>query len=202
MIKDITGIILCGGKSSRMQVDKALLKLNGRTVIEIIAEKMKSIFSEVLISTNGIDDYNFLNLPLIKDIFTHKGPLAGIHSALKYSSTEKNFIISCDMPLVSSELIKFIATYNSDKKIILPEAEGRIQQLCGIYSKSLLPNIEDIILASEKAGNIKGSIYDLIERVSADIVNVESLTFYDKNFFLNMNTPEDYEQIKKIHKTN
>ena len=202
MIKDITGIILCGGKSSRMLTNKALLKLNGRTVIEIIAEKMKSIFSEVLISTNGIDDYNFLNLPLIKDIFTHKGPLAGIHSSLKYSSTEKNFIISCDMPLVSIELIKFIATYNSDKKIILPEAEGRIQQLCGIYSKSISPIIEMIISNSEKNKNIKGSVFDLIERVSADIVNVESLTFYDKNIFLNMNTPEDYEQIKKIHKTN
>jgi len=202
MRKDVTGIILAGGKSSRMLTNKALLKVNGRTVIEIIAEKMKSIFSEVLISTNGIDDYKFLNLPLIKDIFTHKGPLAGIHSALKYSSTEKNFIISCDMPLVSSELINFIATYSSNKKIILPETEGRIQQICGIYSKSLLPGIEDIILDSEKDRNIKGSIYDLIERVSADIVNIKSLTFYDKNFFLNMNTPIDYEQIKKIHKTN
>jgi len=202
MIKDITGIILCGGKSSRMLTNKALLKLNVRTVIEIIAETMKSIFSEVLISTNGIDDYKYLNLPLIKDIFTHKGPLAGIHSALKYSSTEKNFIISCDMPLISKEMIKYIASYKSDKKIILPETEGRIQQLCGIYSKSLLPGIEEIILDSEKDRNIKGSIYDLIERVSADIVNVESLTFYDKNYFLNMNTPEDYEQIKKIHKTN
>ena len=202
MIKDITGIILCGGKSSRMLTNKALLKLNGRTVIEIIAEKMKSIFSEVLISTNGINDYKFLNLPLIKDIFTHKGPLAGIHSALKYSSTEKNFIISCDMPLVSCELINFIATYNSDKKIILPETEGRIQQLCGIYSKSISPIIEMIISNSEKNKNIKGSVFDLIERVSADIVNVESLTFYDNNIFLNMNTPEDYEQIKKIHETN
>ncbi len=202
MRKDVTGIILAGGKSSRMQVDKALLKLNGRTVIENIAEKMKNTFSEVLISTNAIDDYKFLNLPLIKDIFTHKGPLAGIHSALKYSSTEKNFIISCDMPLVSSELINFIATYNSDKKIILPETEGRIQQLCGIYSKSLLPGIEEIILESEKDRNIKGSIYDLIESVSADFVSVESLTFYDKIFFLNMNTPEDYKSIKNIYEDN
>jgi molybdopterin-guanine dinucleotide biosynthesis protein A len=199
MIKDITGIILCGGKSSRMLTNKALLKLNGRTVIEIIAEKMKSIFSEVLISTNGIDDYKFLNLPLIKDIFTHKGPLAGIHSALKYSSTEKNFIISCDMPLVSCELINFIATYNSDKKIIFPETEGRIQHLCGVYSKSLLPIIEEIILESEKDQNIKGSIYELIQRVSADIVNIDSLSLYDNNLFLNMNTQEDYEQIKRIY---
>ncbi len=202
MIKHITGIILCGGKSSRMLTNKALLKLNGRTVIEIIAEKMKGIFPEVLISTNGIDDYKFLNLPLIKDIFTHKGPLAGIHSALKYSSTENNFIISCDMPLVSSELVNFIASYKSDKSIILPEANGKVQQLCGTYSKSVLSTIEKVISDSEKNKNIKGSVFDLIERTSADLIDVETLPFYNKNFFLNMNTPDDYEQIKKIHKTN
>lgn len=202
MLMDITGIILAGGQSSRMQSDKALLKLGGKTVIEVVADKMKKIFSDVLISTNDINNYKYLNLPIIKDTYTRKGPLAGIHAALKYSSTEKNFIISCDMPFVSSELINFIAAYNSDKKIILPEAEGRSQQLCGIYSKPILPVIEEIILDSEKDKTIKGSIYDLIQRVSAEIIDVESLPFYDNNFFLNMNTPEDYELIKNIYETN
>ncbi len=199
MIKDITAIILCGGKSSRMQTNKALLKLGDKTVIEIIAAKLKSIFNEVLISANDYKEYDFLKLPVINDVFISKGPLAGIHSALKYSSTEKNFIISCDMPLISSELINFIANYDSDKKIILPETEGRIQQLCGVYSKSLLPIIEEIISESEKDENIKSSIYELIRRVPTDIVNIESLTLYDKNLFLNMNTQEDYEQVKRIY---
>lgn len=202
MQKNITSIILAGGQSSRMTRNKALLKLEDKTVIEIVAYKMKIIFSEVLISTNGIDEFRFLGLPLIQDIFTHKGPLAGIHSALKYSSTQNNFIISCDMPLVSSELVNFIATYKSDKKIILPEAEGRIQQLCGVYSKSLLPIIEQIILESEKDQKIKGSIYELIERDSAEVINVESLPFYDPKMFFNMNTPEEYEQIKKNYQNN
>lgn len=199
MRNDLTGIILCGGKSSRMQTNKALLKLGDKTVIEIIAAKLKSIFNEVLISANDYKEYDFLKLPVINDVFISKGPLAGIHSALKYSSTEKNFIISCDMPLISSELINFIANYDSDKKIILPETEGRIQQLCGVYSKSLLPIIEEIISESEKDENIKSSIYELIRRVPTDIVNIESLTLYDKNLFLNMNTQEDYEQVKRIY---
>lgn len=199
MRNDLSGIILCGGNSSRMQTNKALLKLGDKTVIEIIAAKLKSIFNEVLISANDSKEYDFLKLPVVNDVFISKGPLAGIHSALKYSSTEKNFIISCDMPLISSELINFIANYDSDKKIILPETEGRIQQLCGVYSKSLLPIIEEIISESEKDENIKSSIYELIRRVPTDIVNIESLTLYDKNLFLNMNTQEDYEQVKRIY---
>ncbi|MCK7517640.1 MAG: NTP transferase domain-containing protein [Ignavibacteriales bacterium] len=60
MRNDITGIILCGGKSSRMQTNKALLKLSDKTVIEIVAEKLKSIFNEVLISANDSKEYDFL----------------------------------------------------------------------------------------------------------------------------------------------
>ena len=151
MRNDITGIILCGGRSSRMQTNKALLKLGDKTVIEIVTEKLKSIFNEVLISANDSKQYDFLNLPVVYDIFIGKGPLAGIHSALKYSSTKNNFIISCDIPLISIELIKYLINLNSEKSILLPKSNGRIQQLCGIYSKSVIYEIENIFKLSAVA---------------------------------------------------
>ena len=199
MRNDITGIILCGGKSSRMQTNKALLKLGDKTVIEIVAAKLKSIFNEVLISANDSKEYDFLKLPVVNDIFIGKGPLAGIHSALKYSSTEKNFIISCDMPLISVELINYLINLNSEKSILLPKSNGRIQQLCGIYSKSVIDEIENIFKLSEKDKNIKGSVYELLERASIEFIDVDDLNFYNKNIFLNMNSPEDYKLIKNIY---
>lgn len=198
MRNDLSGIILCGGNSSRMQTNKALLKLGDKTVIEIIAAKLKSIFNEVLISANDSKEYDFLKLPVVNDVFISKGPLAGIHSALKYSSTEKNFIISCDMPLISVEFIKYLINLNSEKSILLPKSNGRIQQLCGIYSKSVIDEIENIFKLSEKNKNIKGSIYELLERASIEFIDVDDLNFYNKNIFLNMNSPEDYELIKDI----
>ena len=199
MRNDITGIILCGGKSSRMQTNKALLKLGDKTVIEIVAEKLKSIFNEVLISANDSKEYDFLKLPVVNDIFIGKGPLAGIHSALKYSSTEKNFIISCDMPLISVELIKYLINFNFEKSILLPKSNGRIQQLCGIYSKLVIDEIENIFMLSEKDKNIKGSVYELLERASIEFIDVDDLNIYNKNIFLNMNSPEDYKLIKNIY---
>ena len=199
MRNDITGIILCGGKSSRMQKNKALLKLSDKTVIEIVTEKLKSIFNEVLISANDSKQYDFLNLPVVYDIFIGKGPLAGIHSALKYSSTKKNFIISCDMPLISVEFIKYLINLNSEKSILLPKSNRRIQQLCGIYSKSVVDEIENIFKLSEKDKNIKGSVYELLERASIEFIDVDELNFYNKNIFLNMNSPEDYKLIKNIY---
>ena len=199
MRNDITGIILCGGESSRMQTNKALLKLGDKTVIEIVAEKLKSIFNEVLISANDSKEYDFLKLPVVNDIFIGKGPLAGIHSALKYSSTENNFIISCDMPLISIELINYLINLNSEKSILLPKSNGRIQQLCGIYSQSVIEEIENIFKLSEKNKNIKGSIYELLERVIVEFIDIDDLNFYNKNIFLNMNSPEDYKLIKNIY---
>ena len=199
MRNDITGIILCGGKSSRMQTNKALLKLGDKTVIEIVTAKLKSIFNEVLISANDSKQYDFLNLPVVYDIFIGKGPLAGIHSALKYSSTKNNFIISCDIPLISIELIKYLINLNSEKSILLPKSNGRIQQLCGIYSKSVIYEIENIFKLSEKDKNIKGSVYELLERASIEFIDVDELNFYNKNIFLNMNSPEDYKLIKNIY---
>lgn len=198
MRNDLSGIILCGGNSSRMQTNKALLKLGDKTVIEIIAAKLKSIFNEVLISANDSKEYDFLKLPVVNDVFISKGPLAGIHSALKYSSTEKNFIISCDMPLISVEFIKYLINLNSEKSILLPKSNGRIQQLCGIYSKSVIDEIENIFKLSEKNKSIKGSVYELIERASIEFIDVDDLNYYNENIFLNMNSPEDYELIKDI----
>ncbi len=199
MLKDMTGIILCGGKSTRMKQDKALLKLGDRFVIEIVADVMKNVFSEVLLSTNKSEEYSFLNLQVIKDIYKQKGPLSGIHASLVHSPTEKIFLISCDMPLINIEMIKFIADYKSDKKIIIPKSNGRTHQLCGVYSKSLIRDIEEIISASGEVKHYKGSIYELIEKVSAEIVDVESLPFNKENTFLNMNSLEDYELIKMIY---
>ena len=194
----MTGIILSGGKSSRMRTDKALLKFGDITVIEIVTDKMKQIFNEVIISTNNKNDYSFLNLPIIQDEFIDKGPLSGLHSAIKSSGTEKNFVISCDMPLISPEMITFIANYISDKEIILPEVNGKVQQLCGVYSKSVITEIEKIFVLSESDKNIKGSVFNLLEKVSTEFVAVERLPFYDKNIFINMNTMEEYELIKNI----
>jgi molybdopterin-guanine dinucleotide biosynthesis protein A len=202
MIENITGIILCGGKSSRMKTNKAFLKLGNIPIIEIMLQKMKQNFDNLILSSNNTELFAYLNVPIVKDIYLDRGPLAGIHSSLKYSATEKNFIISCDIPLITVELIKYLSEYNSDKKIILPVLKGRIQQLCGVYSKSILADVEQLLKASQGNNEVKGSIFNLLERVDAEIVDVSSFSSPGDDIFLNMNTPEDYELIKKIYSAN
>ena len=197
MKNDITGIILCGGKSSRMKTNKALLKLGNKTIIEIILDEMKKVLSDVVLSANECDDFAFLNIPIVKDIRLNRGPLSGIYSALKNSESSKNFVVTCDLPLIDSRLIEYISKVESDKKIIIPTINGIPQSLFGIYSKSVKDKIEEIYRLSEIDKLVKGSVYNLHQRVEVESIVIDHLQFYNDNMFLNMNTPDDYEKIKK-----
>lgn len=197
MYSDITGVILAGGKSSRMGTNKSFLKLGTQTIIEHIVNLMKSIFSEVIIITNTTDEYEFLNLPMFEDIYKWKGPLAGIHSALTHSRTEKIFVLSCDVPLMSKEMIKYIVDYKSDKPIIFCEAAGYHQPLVGIYSKEILKEIESVLTDNEV--NDK-SFHSFLKKVDAEIIHPEGLVFYKDELFFNVNNIEDYERVKIILK--
>jgi len=198
---DTTGIILSGGKSSRMGTDKALLKISDGTIIERMTKLMKSIFNEVLIVTNIQDDYHYLRVPLFEDIYKHKGPLSGIHSGLIHSSTNKNFFISCDLPLVSEELIKYIIDYKSDKLIRYCLASGRHHYLAGIYRKELLLEIERIFASVTNSPEKKDqhfSIRNLLENIESETIQIENLSFYNDELFFNLNTQEDFELLKRI----
>jgi molybdopterin-guanine dinucleotide biosynthesis protein A len=192
MYSDITGVILAGGKSSRMGVNKSFLKLGNQTIIERIADLMKSIFSEVIIITNTTDEYKFLNLPLYEDIYKWKGPLAGIHSALTHSQTEKIFVLSCDVPLMSKEMIEYIIEYKTDKSIVFCEAAGYHQPLVGVYSKKILSEIEKFISNNEMSDK---SFHQFLKMVDAEIIHPEKLSFYNDEFFFNVNNPNDYTMI-------
>jgi len=190
MNKNITCIILSGGKSSRMGENKSFLNFGEKTVIEHIIQLMKSIFSDVILITNTPHEYQHLAIPIFEDVYKQMGPLAGMHSGLVNSKTEQNFIISCDLPLMSREVIDHIINYKTNKKITICKADGYLQPLLGIYLKSLIPIIENI-LTNEK----KHSMYALLDRVNSEIIEINKLAFYNENVFLNMNRPEDYENI-------
>ena len=203
LIQNTTAFILAGGFSSRMGTNKALLKINGKTLIQRQVELLEKIFVNVVISANETELYKFTNKEIVNDIFPGKGPLAGIHSSLKSSNTEVNFIISCDMPFISTELLQLLINYKSGAKIILPKADGKIQQLCGLYSKKIIGEIERLLEESnQKNSRLKGSIFELLERVDYEEIEVTNEEFYHPDLFLNINTPEDYNYAKKLIEQN
>ncbi len=204
MYDDITGIILSGGRSTRMGENKSLMQLGNKTVIEHVKDLIQSIFSKVILITNDPEEYKFLNLNIYEDIYVRMGPLAGIHSGLTYSNTKKSFFISCDMPFMTKQMIEYLVKYKTTKAITIAKADGFIQQLCGLYSKSCLPFAEEI-LSTQKNSEVRANdqkkreckVLGLIDKVGAEIIDAESLPFYKKDMFFNMNSKSDFETLLK-----
>lgn len=206
MYNDITGIILSGGKSVRMGKNKSFLEIEGKTIIERTVSLMKQNFNDVILITNSPLEYEFLRVPLFEDIVKGRGPLSGIHAGLANSATEKNFIISCDMPLVDSAIIKYIVEYPSAEMITISRADGFIQQLCGLYSKKVIPFIEEIfdrtdyeLIRDENQKKRKCEVLSLVKTAGAKIIEIEKeFSGYKKDSFMNMNKKEDYEKMIEL----
>jgi molybdopterin-guanine dinucleotide biosynthesis protein A len=200
LIDNITGVVLAGGKSSRLGVNKALLKIDDVTLIEKSCLLMKSIFPNVIISCDDHEQFDFIQAEKVKDVYQDLGPLCGIYSSLKSVNTKKIFIISVDMPFISPDLIRYLLNYKTDELITVPCAGQRTYYLCGLYSNELIPVLESILKANIEARNnnielIKSSLslWNFADRVGAEIVDVEEKAFFMKDLFYNVNTPKDWE---------
>jgi len=199
MYTDITAIILAGGKSKRMGKEKALLHIGEKTIIEILVERLKSLFPNIILSTNNPESFTFLKIRMVEDFYKNVGPLGGIHAGLTESETEKNFIISCDLPLMSTELIDYICNYKTDKKIIVCKTGDYIEPTFGIYSKEIVEELEVILNLNLQYGLQPKdiSIQNAIEKIGAEIIDATKLPFYNEDAFYNMNTFEDYIYVTK-----
>jgi molybdopterin-guanine dinucleotide biosynthesis protein A len=182
----ITGVILAGGKSSRMGIDKALLKLHGRPFVAHVASMMQTAFDRVVLIANDPALYHFLGLEIFGDIYQDCGPLGGIHSGLVHAGGANIFVCACDTPLITRELIQHIASEPSTAAIVVPSFNKRIHPLCGLYAQTCLPVIVD------RLESRRLRVLDLVDQMNASILPITpDLPFYRADLFSNFNTPED-----------
>ena len=175
-----------------MGEDKSLMKLNGKTLVEYSIEVLKTLCSQVIVSSNQLA-YDFTGCQVWPDEGNKQAPIVGIYSCLKRSITDYNIILSCDMPLIRSELINFLLKCSGDHDIIVPVHEnGMIEPLCGIYKKSAFIQLERSIME----GNL--SLKECIHRYRHRLVNIVELSSDSCNQFKNINTPADFKEISSF----
>ncbi len=189
----MNAVILVGGKSSRMGTNKAFLELKGKTFIELQIELLREMFDEIFISANTSSEYEFLNLPIFKDIYPSKGPLGGIYTSLINSSSLHTFMLACDMPFVGTELIKHLKDLTKEYDVVIPKSEKGLEPLHAFYSKNCI----DPIKRALDENNLR--IISFFPHVNVKIVELDSLTASDsfKNSIKNLNTRDDYKDVTK-----
>ncbi len=193
-MNNLTGIILCGGKSCRFGQDKGLCTLAGKPMIEYPLNALKNICNDIIISSND-PRYDNIGYKVIRDNVKNIGPLGGIYSALQESNTIDNLIVSCDMPFINDRLLKYIID-NKNDHLVAAAFEGQfVEPLCSYYNKGVLPVIEKLI--EEKQFKLRL----LLEKANyKKIIIDEKLNFYQNHLFLNINTRKEYELAEKILK--
>ena len=176
----ITGIILAGGKSARMGEDKALKLHQNKPFISYIIESLEHFTSKIIIVSDHKSHEQFA-YPRISDCIPNKGPLGGIYSGLLQSSTEKNIILSCDIPFVIPKVIQgLLNEYQKSFDAIV----YRSNPLIGIYNRSIISKIKLPLLSGELS--IRKNLVALHTKyIQSDPEHMKYLQ--------NINTPEHYK---------
>lgn len=188
----VTLAILAGGQSSRMNYrNKAFLSYQEKTFVERLIEA-GSDFEEVIIVANTKEAYENFNLQVVSDVYPGKGPLSGIHAALRVAKTSTVLCVACDMPLTSREVLNGLAQISGDYDVLVPEYEGRLQPLCAIYSKKIKNKVEEQL----KKDDFKLQYF--IRQLNYQVIRELPHRPFKSIDFLNVNTPTDLSELEEM----
>jgi len=157
--------------------DKALLDYGGRPLALALAARIAEATGAATKLVGPPARYRHLGLPVIADLRPDSGPLAGIEAALTDSEFERNLILACDMPDLPVETIARLAAAEGDC-VAAETADGRLHPLCAVWSKRLLPTVENALDRDRRR------VLDALEHVKVVRLPVERL--------VNANTPEEW----------
>jgi molybdenum cofactor guanylyltransferase len=193
LYQDITGVVLAGGRSSRMGQDKALLEWKGKPLIRHAIDILGQLCEKVVISANK-NDYGFTACEVWQDVWEVQAPLTGIYSCLRRSQNEWIMVLSCDMPLVDPRLFQTMVSLSSGYDVVVPVHEGGIiEPLCGLYNKRALPQLEQ---------NLNGQSYSIKQFIMSSKSRImetgPELDFFRADMFFNVNTKDNFDLLYSL----
>jgi len=140
----VTGVVLAGGKSSRLGTDKALMLLKGRPLISYAIETLSCVCHKVVINS-GQPVYGFTGCEIWPDMLPIQAPIIGIYSCLKRSDSVWNIFLSCDMPMVDPRLFDLLLSKRAGADAVVPFHQDGMEPICSAYSRRVLPLMEERI---------------------------------------------------------
>jgi len=200
----IETFILVGGKSSRLGTDKAFVELGGVTLTERAIANVREALPHAKLTIVAGNSTQFAieaiasDVPFIFDLYEERGPLGGLHAALAYTKAPWIFILACDYPFVSPELISLLSkNIGEGFGAVVPEqSDKRPQPLCAFYNVAAArPVVEEIL----ERPRIPPPMHEVASMLDPLIVPFEDYEHLDGagELFLNINTVEDLERARR-----
>ncbi len=185
----LNGLVLCGGKSKRMGMDKGEIQYHNKSQREHLFELLSPFCNEVFLSVNEQQLQSINNLPFIQDTFLEMGPAGGILSAFQQNQNVAWLVVACDLPYVNKETIEYLLRHRNHQKTATAfwNEEGTVPEpLLAVWESKafflLLQFINEGVTCPRKF---------LIRS------DVEMLVAPDASVFKNINTKHEYEEAMK-----
>ncbi len=181
---NFSAAILVGGKSSRMGSDKAQLIYQNKTFLEHITKALIPL--EITLSINP-SQKQYKAYKTVIDHNLNIGPISGFKAIMDSTSSEYTLICSCDLPLISQELVSyFIGQASIYQKSVVAVIDGKIMPTFGIYHK----DIANIINQQIRNGNYR--LTSLLEAIKPHYLEIPSCFAFELQ---NINTMSDYQKL-------
>ncbi|MEW6554491.1 MAG: molybdenum cofactor guanylyltransferase [Actinomycetota bacterium] len=185
--------VLAGGEGKRLGMDKATLQIGNCSLLDRIILVLRDLFPHIMLvvqnggsSLAGLED---AGVKVVTDVIPGKGPLVGIYTALQNSPAPYVFVMACDMPYPSRELIARMLSTAPGLEAVVPRRGEYIEPLFAVYRRDVAARIRDRI----EGGRLK--IHELIQDLDVRYMEEDEVAACDPGFrsFLNINTLEDLE---------
>jgi molybdopterin-guanine dinucleotide biosynthesis protein A len=190
---ETVGVVLCGGRSSRMGRPKAWLPVGGELMLPRVVRLVREAVGTVVVVAAPDQDVPPLpaGVRIVRDAVEGKGPLGGLAAGLAALSgvADAVYLSSCDVPLLKPEFVHRVVALLGGMGACVPSVEERLHPLAAAYRVGVLP------LIGERLAADRLRMTDLFTVVPTRFVGPEAFADVDPPLqsLRNVNTPEEYE---------
>ncbi|MEH0007329.1 MAG: molybdenum cofactor guanylyltransferase [Flavobacteriales bacterium] len=182
----LTGIVLAGGKSSRMNRDKGLIRYKQKPFVQHIIAALQPLVDEIIIVSDD-PQYDVFAQRRVEDWIKNVGPLAGIYTGLSHAKTRDSLILSCDIPLINSAVLSQLINRTAEPvEVVQMQCRGKTMPLVARYKKTCMQPCLRLIESGERR------VRFFVDQLrSKTIVAGDSTAKY----ILNINTPNELKKL-------
>lgn len=180
--------------------NKALMRLGDETLISHTLKRLESVTGETIIIANSAHLYSDLDVRVYEDLIPKSGALGGVYTGLSHAVNNSVLCVACDMPLLQPKLMNYLLSVLGEHDAVLPytremeESNPKLQTLCAVYTR----RCNHVIRQMLEEGELR--LHALCDRIKVRWVAPGEWREFDPDglSFVNVNTREDFERVRKM----
>jgi len=193
-----SGVILAGGRGSRLGIDKAQVEIGGEPLLERVVRSLSQVTDEIIVVVadlaKGHPKLAANNIRFVGDLFLGSGSLGGIYTGLSAATHYHSMVVACDMPFLNLALLQYLRSRATEADVVVPRLGPVLEPLHAVYSKKCLPAIAELLRRRQLR------IIDFFASVQVSYVEADEVDRFDPQrlSFFNINTPENLAYARSL----